>query len=201
MDIITSKWSAFRQRFGWMVWLIIAAVIFTLIYLAWCRWGPQPAKPGSVIISAPPAPAIAQMETKTVYVPQLVVVKDKPAAVKKLGLPASEAFNPKEELLTSTAVQAARYGSKVTTFVNISTGKARTDVTINESPWFSFERGNIIGTEAGIGLRGQYYQADYQRDIFQIKGVYVSVKGTALAYPQSVKDSDLRAGVRVDYRW
>lgn len=182
------------------LYMAAVALLFALGYMGWLKFGPKPAKPGTTVISAPMEESIEHLETETTTT-TITYIKDKPAAVAKLGLPASEAMNPKESLLTANAVKANRYGATTAVFVNRSTGRPRTDIVYKDSPWFSMQRGNTVGIEAGYGLRGQYYQADAAHDFFQIKGNSVSGKVSAITFPQSTKDSDVRIGARVERRF
>lgn len=168
-------------------------------YSAWLKWGPQPVKPGSVVVSAPLAKEVAKMDTKIIYVPRLVVIKEKAKAVAALKLPTSETDNPKEALLTATGIAANRYGATTAVFVNVSTGKARTDIVYKESPWFSLQRSNTVGIEAGYGMKGKYAQIDAEHEFAQVKGNFVAVKGSGTFYDTTNSDnaSDFRIGVRL----
>jgi len=185
-------------------WKLYAGIDIVLcLYLAWCKWGPQPADPGAVTISVPKAPQIAQMETKIVYVPKLVVIKEKADAVAKLELPATEAHNPKEELLTAAAVAANHYGATAVVFVNASTGQSRTDIVYKKAPWFSFERGNTAGVGVGYssndGTAGKVY---YKRDVAQIKGVYIQGQLDAIARPDAKdRKAEIIPWANIEYRW
>lgn len=180
---------------NWKKYLYGGIIIASIAYLAWCRWGSQPLQPGAVIISAPKAPQIVKMETTKTPPVRIVVIKDKVSAIYKLGLPPSEAADPKEALLTATAVARNRNGATVTTFVNLSTGQSRTDVTANRSPWFQLEKGNTIGAEGGYSTRGRYAQVDIEHEFMQVKGVFLAGKASATAYETG--NADARIGIRL----
>lgn len=181
----------------WRLWLWAGIATFALAYLAWCKWGPQPAKPGA-IIKATTSPKIADMERKAVTPKKLMVFTPKAEAVKKLKLPPDQAGNDDEELFEATEAPPNRYGLTTATFVNITTGKPRTVIVVKKAPLFQFERGNRVGAEYGISSKGRYFQGDYQRDIISVKGVVLGVRGAVISYPS---ETDATAGVRAEYRW
>jgi len=173
----------------------LAAVAALLLcgYLAWSWYGARPPKPGA-IMPAVESPKIATMPKKTITSP-VVVVADKTAAAKKLKLPEPDLH---EELQTAIDAPPLKHGGTVAVFLNTSTGQTRSVTIVKPVPWFALERGNILGAEVGIGAAGRYYQGDYQRDIFQIKGVYFSGRAAVTSYQDL---TDWRIGFRGEYRW
>lgn len=192
-----AEYSNFMSIPRWRRWLWAGVALFGAVYLGWCKWGPQPIKPGQTV-AAVTSPKVADMERKTVQPKKLMVFTPKAEAVKKLKLPASQGDDAEEEIFEATDTPATRYGSTTTTFVNMSTGMPRSVVTAKAAPWFQFERGNTVGAEVGIGSRGRYSQGDYQRDILSVKGVVIGARATAISYPT---ETDLRIGARAEYRW
>jgi hypothetical protein len=159
----------------WKLYLGGAVLLLIIIYLGWMIWDikrPSP-KAGDIAISVPEAKVIQNMQRERI-ITNTYYIKDKEAAVRDLGLPASESSNPKEQLLTASAVAANRYGATTAVFVNISTGRPRTDIKYKESPIFAFKRDMAYGIGAGIGTQGQALAGRIRLDALQIKGVTVS---------------------------
>jgi len=176
-------------------WWKLAAVGLVLLagYLAWSWYGARPPKPGAVV-QAVESPKIATMPRKIITAP-VAVVADKAAAAKKLKIPEPDLH---EELQTAIDAPPLKHGGTVAVFLNTSTGQTRLDIIVKPAPWFALERGNILGAEVGIGAAGRYYQGDYQRDFFQIKGIYFSGRGAVTSYQDL---TDYRLGFRGEYRW
>jgi hypothetical protein len=174
--------------------LVVVALVLLAGYLAWSWYGPKPPKPGSVI-QAVESPKTVDMPRK-VLIAKVVVVADRSTALKRLGLPISSVSTG--ELLQAVDTPPTRYGSTTAIMLNVSTGRTTATTIVKPAPWFSLERGNILGAEVGIGAAGRYYQGDYQRDIFQIKGVYFSGRGAVTSYQDL---TDWRVGFRGEYRW
>jgi hypothetical protein len=175
----------------------LAVVLFVVTYLLWCRFSPPPVRHGQ-IVAAKTSPKIVDMERKAVTPAKVMVFTPKANAVHKLKLPETEAANDKEEVFEATDAPASRHGTTTTTFINMSSGMPRSVIQVKKSPWFSFERGNRVGIEYGIGSHGNYYQGDYTRDVLQVKGVYVSGHMATTVYRS---EADFRVGVRAEYRW
>jgi hypothetical protein len=171
---------------SWRLKVYGGIVLLALLYFAWSLWGERALKPGSVVISAPVAPQIAKMETTYAPPIRLIVIKDKAKAVEKLGLPSSEAMDPKEALLTATAVRANRYGATVVTFANQTTGQVRSSIVVNKAPWFALERTNYVGGSVGIGVDGYVGRIYAKRDLAQVKGNYLQVEIEAIARPTAI---------------
>jgi hypothetical protein len=181
----------------WQLWVAAALIIFAAVYLAWCKWGAKPVRPGQTVAAV--APSSVKDEPKKAITPkQVIVYRDRVKVVEKLGLPAAEGANDEEEVIEATEAPASRYGTQTATFVNVSTGQVRSVVKANSAPWFRFERGNTAGAEIGIGPKGRYFQGDYQRDILSVKGVILAGRVSVTSYPGQ---TDARAGVRAEYRW
>lgn len=201
MQILQSLKSKLVSIPRWRLCLYGALFLFAVVYLAWCRWGTKPIKPGQ-IVAAKTSPKVADMERKVVHPQKLMVVHPKAEAVRRLQLPKEEAANAQEEVFEATDAPASKYGTTTITFANLSTGMPRTVIKAKEAPWFRFERGNEIGVEGGIGTRGKYSQIDYQRDILSVKGVVMSGKASGIYTPDAREDKgEFRIGVRVKYQW
>lgn len=159
----------------WKVITVIAILCAVLVYLGWMLWDIKHpgAKAGDVQISVPEPKVIQNMQRERI-ITNTYYIKDKEAAVKELGLPASEASNPKESLLTAAKVEANRYGATAVVFVNRSTGRPRSDVKYNLSPIFAFKRDIAYGVGAGIGTQGQTLAGRIRLDVAQIKEVTIS---------------------------
>lgn len=194
---LKTEYSNFLTAPKWRRYVWLAVALFVAAYLAWCRFGPQPVKPGAMIAVHTSA-KVADMERKAVTPKKVMVLTPKKEAVERLNLPPGEAANDDEEIVEATDAPASHYGTTTVTFLNMSTGQPRTVIRVKEAPWFSFERGNTLGVEVGIGSHGRYYQGDYQRDICQVKGVYLSGRGSVMSY---ASETDWRAGTRLEYRW
>lgn len=190
MNLKNIVFPALRKRWK----LALVACLAILGYLAWSWYGPKPPKPGAIIQAAE--------SSKTVDMPRKIitakvqVVADRSTALKRLGLPVPDVSTG--ELLQAVDTAPAQYGSTTAIFLNVSTGRTTATTIINPPPWFALERGNILGAEVGIGAAGRYYQGDYQRDIFQVKGVYFSGRGAVTSYQDL---TDWRVGFRGEYRW
>ena len=194
---IKAEYSKLLAAPRWKRNTLLAVVAMAAVYLLWCRFGPQPIKPGQTV-AAVTAPKIATMAREEITPRRVVVFKDKAEAVKRLNLPKEQAANPQEKLLDATVAPASRYGTTTAVFLNTSTGKPRSTVTANKAPWFAFERGNEIGGEIGVGNRGRYIQGDYQRDLASVKGAIIGIKLGATSY---LTETDWQTGVRLKYRW
>lgn len=194
LQALKTKWLALPR---WQLWCTAALAVFALVYLAWCKWGTPPVKPGQTV-DAVTSPKVADMERKPVAPAKLMVFTPKAEAVKRLKLPPQEAANEDEEVFEATDAPPTRYGTQTVTFVNMSTGTPRSVVTAKTAPWFRFERGNTAGVECGLGPKGRYFQGDYQRDICSIRGVILAARVSVTSYPT---ETDWRAGARVEYRW
>ena len=155
------------------LYLAGAVAVFLIAYGAWLKWGTKPAKPNDITISAPVAKEVQSMPTATT-ITKIVYIKDKPAAVAKLGLPPGEASNPKEELVTATGIKPNKYGATTAVFINTSTGQTRTDIRYKESPWFVFRNDLAMGVGAGIGTEGKALAGRLRLDMVQIKEVTIS---------------------------
>lgn len=176
-------------------WKLAAVVAVAMAgYVLWCHFAPKPPKPGT-IVQATESPKIAAMPRKIVTA-KVAVVVDRSTALKRLGLPVPDVSTG--ELLQAVDTPPTQHGSTTVVMLNVSTGRTTATTIIKPAPWFALERGNILGAEVGIGHFGRYYQGDYQRDIFQIKGVYFSGRGAVTSYQDL---TDLRVGFRGEYRW
>lgn len=185
----TPKW---RWRVYGVFGLLIAA------YCAWLFLHKPDIKPGQVI-TAPPAKAVKNEPQVAVKPKQIIAYRDTVKVVEKLGLPPAQ---PQERIIQAVDVPKLKYGGTAATFLDMSTGKSRTQIRANKSPIFAFLDDNTLGLEAGYGTKGQYYQGDYKRDVLQIKEVVTAIKGTFIKYPHSVKyDDEFRVGIRFEYRW
>ena len=194
---LKAEYSNFLTAPKWRRYLWLFLVLFGMAYLAWCKWGPQPVKPGATI-AAQTSPKIADMPRKMITPKKLVVFKDKQAAVEKLGLPPEEGGKKDEELLEGLKIPALKYGGDSAVFINTSTGQTRTTIQANKAPLFRFERGMELGAEVGMGAKGRYVQGDIQRDVFSVKGVIVGGKAAVTSYPT---ETDWRIGIRAKYQW
>ena len=197
LNRLKAEYSNFISAPKWRRYLWLFLALFGMAYLAWCKWGPQPVKPGSVM-AGKTSPRVADLERKTLEPKKLIVFKDKARAVSRLNLPSSEAAEPREEMLESTDAPPSRYGTTTTTFINMSTGMPRSVIQANKAPLFRFERGMELGAEVGMGAKGRYVQGDIQRDVFSVKGVIVGGKAAVTSYPT---ETDWRVGVRAKYQW
>jgi hypothetical protein len=188
--------TAVKTAAPWKLYLVDAVLLCVTGYLAWSLWGHKPPPAGSVTISVPQVDTLEEMETTTTTT-TLTIYKDKPAAVAALGLPASEAANPKEGLLTANEVEANKNGAVVTTFVNMSTGRPRTDIQYNKAPWFALQRGNTIGVGYELGSQGAKVPVYYKRDVLRIKDIHgiVEVGGKLALDPAYNSEAYGKAGV------
>jgi len=173
----------FVQKRPWLMILIAVGLAIALGYMAWDKWGPQPAKPGSVVSDVPMPKEIIKMQTKVVYLP-VQVIKDKEEAVRKLGLPENK--DPKEALFTAAKIEANRHGAKAAVFINSSSGKPKVDIVYEKAPWFSLQRTNYIGGSIGVSSLDGYIGRGYlKRDFAQVKGVYLQGELEGIARPNA----------------
>lgn len=177
----------------WRVPVYAAAILAGLAYLCWSIWGNKVPIPGQVV-QAQPVKVIESLPKKVITT-KVQVIKDPIKATEKLGI---DPPRQHEEVQTAIVVPPLKYGGTSTTFLNVSTGQSRTVIASSPAPWFRFERENRIGAEVGIGSNGKYAQVDYQRDVLSIKGVILAGK---LSATTNATEVDLRAGVRLEYRW
>jgi hypothetical protein len=170
-----ANYQAVKTAPPWKLYIGLAILIGILIYLGWMLWDIKHPAPqaGDIAISVPEPKVIQNMQRERI-ITNTYYIKDKAAAIKELGLPPAEADNPKEALLTATAVAANRYGATTAVFVNLSTGRPRTDIKYKESPMFAFKRDLAYGVGAGVGTQGNTLAGRIRLDAIQIKGVTVS---------------------------
>ena len=201
-ETLKTKWSDILLRPNWQKYLFVLLLLLIGIYFAWLKLGKKEVTPGSTI-QALTVPSIAQMEQKTITPSKLVVIKDKQKAIEKLKLSVEQQPTKSEEIIRAVLVPKLKYGGTAAVFVNTTTGKSRTVITANKSPWFSFEKTNYLGLNLGVstndGVIGKCY---YKRDIAQIKGIYLQPQIEVIARPDS-KDRSLEGigSINIEGRW
>ena len=172
---IDKRVNAIKLAPPWKLYVGGAVLLLVIIYLGWMIWDikrPGP-KPGDIAISVPEPKVIQNMQRERI-ITNTYYIKDKEEALVKLGFPATEASNPKEQLLTAAGIAANKYGATVATFVNVSTGKPRTDIKYKEAPWFAFKRDLAVGVGTGVSTQGTTYAGRVRLDVMQIKEVTIS---------------------------
>jgi hypothetical protein len=193
IDDLRKDVNLIKAKPPWQLYLGGAVLLFIIIYIGWSFWGHKPPKPGTVVTNVPVAKEIEDMETTTTTT-TITYIKNKEEAVKKLGLPASEASNPKEVLQTAGHVEPNKNGAVVAVFINRSTGKSKMDIKYNNAPWFKLERENTIGMGIGASTLDGYIGKVYlKRDIAQVKGIYMQVSGEAIIRPSGPPDRKVEA--------
>jgi len=187
---------------SWRLRIYAAVLFLALGYFLWCRFAPsRELKPGQVTV-APQARKVAGMAQKTVIPQRLIVYVDKPQAIKRLGLPAEYAANPREELQTTAEVPRMKYGGTAAVLTNMSSGQSRTVIKANEAPWFRIERGNEIAGGYGIDTHDrQVAPIHYRRDLCQIKGAYLSGQVEANIGMGVDTQAEGKAMLMLNYRW
>lgn len=182
----------------WRRYLYGAVAISVVGYLAWCRFGPQPLAPGKAVLVAEPKEVAGESKKKIVAPVQ--VYENGERVAKKLGV------NPpqrNEAVQQAVTIPRLKNGGKAVTFLNTTTGKSRTEIVADPSPWFSLERNNYLGGSLGAstvdGIIGRAY---YKRDLLQVKGLFLQPELEVIARPNSPDRKVEAIGwANVEYRW
>ena len=173
-QLLNSSRKAVASRPKWQLYVAGGVIAVAGAYLLWCRFAPQP-KPQKEFASAVAAKPVADMPKVAVAGPKRLYVYPKQEAGEKLGISAAAAADPHVQIGDAVDVKPGpkAAGSRVVTFVNISTGQIRSEVKDIPRPWASFERNNALGIGYGwSSQRGQLYALRYSRDVARVSSGY-----------------------------
>lgn len=178
---------------------LAAVAVFMVVYLLWCRFSPKP----RTVLTFQPAhtsASIVNLEKVPVVGPKQIWVFDKKKAGAKLDIPAEEAVNDSEQIVSAVDTKPGPKadGSRVVTFINSSTGQSHSVVQDIPRSFISFERGNELGAGYGIGRGGTVAAVRYRRDLLRVGSVYVTGELEANQTPTKTEGKAMGWAV---YRW
>lgn len=154
----------------WRWWIYGISAILIAAYCAWLVFHKPDIKPGEVV-TASPAKAVKGEPQVAIKPKQVIVYRDTVRVVEKLGLPPAQ---PQEQIIQAVDVPKLKYGGVSATFLDMSTGKSRTEIKANSAPWLAFRNDLAIGVGAGIGTQGRTVAGRIRLDVLQIKDVTLS---------------------------
>lgn len=173
--------------------LFVLAIALGAAYLYFL---PEPAPTGAHI-AAQPAPEIAREET----VPQQVDVPvqvHKPAAKKKLKLPAEIQQAPTKHVVASTLTANDERQHTVTTVLDTGTGQFTTFDRVEPRPWIAPRASTEVGVFYGLSGGERAVLVNARREFLQIKALRVGVTADAVL---SGGTADAFVGVGAWARW
>jgi hypothetical protein len=178
----------------WALILLGIAAIFVLVYLGWSVYHRPVPAPG-VFSQAEPAVQVVKVEGPVLKHPLMVVPKK---AVKKV-FPKIEI--PKGDEVVDTAdIPAAENGVQTVTFMNMSSGTARTEYTLKPAPKFAFEGKNYVGVGYRQAADGAGVPVYFKRDVLQVKGAHLQAE-VGDVVPLAGQKNNAYIGVNLEYRW
>lgn len=139
-------------------------------YCAWLYFHKPDVNPGQTV-TAPPAKAVKNEPQVAIKPARVMVYRNSDRVAEKLGLPPAQ---PQEQIIQAVDVPKLKYGGVSATFLDMSTGKSRTEIKANPAPWIAFRNDLAIGVGAGIGTQGNTLAGRIRYDVLQVKAVTVS---------------------------
>lgn len=172
------------------------AAVISAGYLAWSLWGLQPQTAASGFVAAKPAILSAKVPGPTIQ------VKVVPKSVVKKKFPQAHIEGEGTEVIDTTIIPPAPDGATTITTIDPD-GEARTEIMINQAPWFALQRKNYLGAGYELHLNGeQKIKLYYKRDLARVKDLYLQAEAQ-IKIPTNFIRSDIEgyAGGNVEYRF
>jgi hypothetical protein len=156
-------------------YLIAAALIAAGVYAAmW--YNAKPDMPPGIHLPAAPAKELRGIETESVIIDFVKVYK--PAAKKKLDLPADIQANEDLHVVSSVKTANDERQHTITTLLNKSTNEFTTLDRVDPHPWLAVNTKTEIGLMYGLKGGDQIIRLQGQQTLLQIKAVRVGATAT-----------------------
>lgn len=156
---------------------------------------PQPA-PTGIYVEAPPAPPVAKIEREPVKVDAVQAYK--PAAKKKLKLPAAVQTDPAQRVVAATRTPDDERAHTVTTVLDTATGEFTSYDRAEPEPWLAVDTKSEVGVFYGYKDGQPAIRVDGRQTLLQVKQLRIGAVATADATPGKI---DTFIGVGAWMRW
>ncbi|MDT3707441.1 MAG: hypothetical protein ROZ09_11485 [Thiobacillus sp.] len=178
-----------------IAWLITAVALAVALLAALYVIGSKtpPAAPGVHTLATPAAP-VANVEKQLVECAAPVALY-KPAAKKKLKLPAPIVAAPSQHVAAATTTPDDTRQHTITTILDTDTGAFTTLDRVEPLPWLAPGKRGAAGIAYGLGDDGPQAKAYAYHDLLQIKALHAGARAEADPH------GEWWAGGYIEYRW
>lgn len=160
--------------------------------------GQVPLAPVGEAVVARPSPELKGVATETI--PCAPVQAYAAPAKKKLALPAAVQDNPNQHVTASVKLQADLYPHRITSVLDIETGKTTTYDQRLALPWLALDTSGEAGISYGQRGGDRVVRLEARQSVADIKAVRI---GAVASFDQPISGgrSDAYIGVGAWYRW
>ena len=175
--------------------LLVAVALGSVLFSTWLYFKPQP-MPVGVHVEAPPSKIIRGVEKEVVATAPIKVYK--PAAKKKLNLPATIQADEDKHVVASTTTPNDERQHTVTTVIDKNTGESVTYDRVEPLPWIGVATKSEVGAYVGLKNGEAAIRVEGKQEVLQIKSVRIGLIGS-VDVTQSGVDSFV--GIGAWARW